>query len=138
MSHSTTTFKLLLASALSVGLSTSVMAEERPSHPDLSATTGKTVEKKTPGEANAQEVKAHRADAEEKISDAEITKKIKSELTSNKELQGADISVKTNNGLATLTGTVASDNEHKKAVATAEGVKGVNKVDAAGLKVKAN
>lgn len=139
MTHSTTISKLLLTSALSFGLNTTVMAEEKPSHPDLSATTGKAaIEKKTPGEASAQEVKNHRANPEEKISDAEITKKIKADLTAHKELESTNITVETNNGVATLTGTVPSDIEHKRAVTAAKSIKGVNKVNAAGLKVKPN
>ncbi|MBV2181361.1 MAG: BON domain-containing protein [Castellaniella sp.] len=78
----------------------------------------------------------HSATASEAVSDAWITTKIKTDLAATKNLKSGDISVETNNGVATLTGTVPSEIEVKKAVATAKSVKGVQKVDAAGLKVK--
>lgn len=131
--------KFLITSALSFGLSAGAMAEDRPSHPDLSATANKAAtEKKTPGEANAHEVSKHRANATENASDAEITKQVKAQLTADKDLQTKDISVQTNKGVTTLTGTVSNDSEHKKVTAIAEKVQGVSKVDSTGLKVKAD
>lgn len=131
--------RLLMISALSFGVSAGAVAADKPAHPDLSATPPEAAaEKKTPGEASSQEVTAHQSTAADKTGDAAITKKIQTELRSNPELQGADISVNTQNGVATLTGTVPGDKEHQQAVATAERVQGVKKVDSAGLKLKSD
>lgn len=131
--------RLLMISALSVGVSAGAVAADKPAHPDLSATPHQgAAEKKTPGEASSQDVTAHQSAVAEKTGDADITTKIQTELRSNTELQGADISVNTQNGVVTLTGTVPGDKEHKQVVATAERVQGVKKVDSAGLKLKPN
>ncbi|MBY6347510.1 BON domain-containing protein [Providencia rettgeri] len=103
---------VLMATALSFGLQSGAMANEAGVNQDHSATTG------------------------EAVSDTWITTKIKADLASTKDLKSTDISVETNNGVATLTGTVPSEIEQKKAVAAAESVKGVVKVDSSGLKVK--
>lgn len=105
---------VLMTAALSFGLQTNAAAKDNGTNVDHSATTG------------------------EAVSDAWITTKIKASLASTKDLNSAGISVETNNGVATLTGTVPSEIEVKKAVAIAESVKGVKKVDFAGLKVKAS
>ncbi len=78
----------------------------------------------------------HSANASAAVSDAWITTKIKAELATTKNLKSSGISVETNNGVSTLTGTVPSEIEVKKAVAVAQSVKGVQKVDASGLMVK--
>ena len=103
---------VLMATAFSFGLQSGAMANEPTVNQDHSATTG------------------------EAVSDTWITTKIKADLASTKDLKSTDISVETNNGVATLTGTVPSEIEHKKAVAATESVKGVVKVDSSGLKVK--
>lgn len=139
MTNSTTISKLLAASAISFGLSAGALAEDRPSHPDLSATAGKgAAEEKTPGEANAKEVHNRGADAHENAPDAEITKQVKAHLAAQKELQGNSISVETKNGVITLIGKVSDDKQLKQAVSEAESIKGVSKVDATGLTVKTN
>ncbi|HCT9233270.1 BON domain-containing protein [Alcaligenes sp. Marseille-Q7550] len=105
---------ILMTTALSFGLQAGAMAADKDTNTDHSATAG------------------------EAVSDAWITTKIKAELASTKDLKSTDISVETNNGVATLTGTVPSDIELKKAVAAAQSVKGVQRVDSSGLKVNAN
>lgn len=70
------------------------------------------------------------------VSDAWITTKVKSELATTKGVKSMDVSVKTVNGVVTLTGVLATKTDVKKAVAAAESVKGVKQVDASGLKVK--
>lgn len=111
MKTSTLLSSALLTAALSLGMQTSVLANETGKNQDHSASMG------------------------EAVSDGWITTKIKAELASTKDLRSGDISVETNNGVATLTGTVPSEIEVKKAVATTQSVKGVTEVDAAGLKV---
>jgi hyperosmotically inducible protein len=68
--------------------------------------------------------------------DTWITTKVKAELASTEGVKSADISVKTVNGEVTLTGVLANDIAIKKAVAAAQSVKGVTRVDASGLKTK--
>lgn len=105
---------VLLTTALSFGLHTAVMAKD---------TAPNTTHTETAGE---------------KVNDAWITTKIKTELATTKDLKSTDISVETNDGVATLTGTVPTEIELKKAIASAESVKGVTKVEASGLKVNMN
>ncbi|MEO7757450.1 MAG: BON domain-containing protein [Dokdonella sp.] len=75
--------------------------------------------------------------SDQPVTDTWITTKVKSELATTDGVKSMDISVKTVDGLVTLTGVVATDTAVKKAVAAAESVKGVKKVDASGLKSKA-
>lgn len=105
---------VLLASTLGFGLHTGAIAND-----------------KTP---NAN----HSETAAEKVTDAWITTKIKTELATTKDLKSTDISVETNEGVATITGTVPTDIDLKKAIAATESVKGVTKVDSSGLKVNMN
>jgi hyperosmotically inducible protein len=67
-------------------------------------------------------------------SDTWITTKVKGELATTGGVHSTDISVKTVNGVVTLTGNVPTDTEVKKAVAAARSVKGVKDVDSSGLK----
>lgn len=134
--NSRTLSNLLLASTLSLGFSTVVIADSKPSHPDLSATTGHaSKDPKTPGEANAKEVSTHRAGAGDKHGDAEISQKIKVALHADHALKDKNIAVEMNDGVATLSGTVSNDSEYKKAVAVAEKTEGVKQVKATGLSV---
>ena len=68
------------------------------------------------------------------VADAWITTKVKSELATTKDIESMDISVKTVNGVVHLSGTQPNDMAVKKAVATAQGIKGVVRVDASSLK----
>lgn len=105
---------VLLTTALSFGLHAGAMAKDSVPNANHSETVG------------------------EKVNDAWITTKIKAELATTKDLKSTDISVDTNEGVATLTGTVPTEIELKKAIASAESVKGVTKVDSSGLKVNMN
>jgi hyperosmotically inducible protein len=72
--------------------------------------------------------------SDQPVTDTWITTKVKSELATTDGVKSMDISVKTVDGTVTLIGVLASDMAIKKAVAAAESVKGVKKVDATGLK----
>ena len=72
--------------------------------------------------------------ADQPGSDAWITMQVKSELATTRDIKGMDISVKTRNGIVQLSGTQPNDMAVKKAVATAQTIKGVTRVDASGLK----
>ena len=88
----------------------------------------------TAGQARAADDPA--AQSEQPATDSWITAKVKAELATTDGVKSMDISVETTNGIVTLTGVQASDIAVKKAVAVAQSVKGVKKVDASGLKSK--
>lgn len=71
----------------------------------------------------------------DKAADGWITTKVKSEFGTTKGIHATDISVSTNDGMVTLSGTVGSSKEKMHAVRVAKKVKGVKSVDAAGLTV---
>ena len=74
--------------------------------------------------------------SEQPVSDSWITTKVKSELATTDGVKSLDIEVKTVNGVVTLIGVQPSDLAVKKAVAAAQSVKGVTRVDASGLKAR--
>ena len=71
----------------------------------------------------------------DKMADAWITTKVKSEFGTTKGIKATDISVSTNDGVVTLSGTATTKHEKMKAVKVAKRVKGVKSVDASGLTV---
>jgi osmotically-inducible protein OsmY len=64
----------------------------------------------------------------EAISDTWITTKIKADMVNEDTLSKSDISVHTDNGVVTLTGTVMTEAGHARAVAIAKATKGVDRV----------
>ncbi|AJY10869.1 BON domain-containing protein [Burkholderia dolosa] len=78
-----------------------------------------------------------KADSNQPVTDTWITTKVKSELATTDGVKSVDISVKTVDGVVTLTGVLPSKTAVKKAVAVTRAVKGVKHVDASGLKAKA-
>ena len=74
--------------------------------------------------------------SDQPVTDTWITTKVKSELATTDGVKSMDISVKTVDGVVTLTGVLANDMAVKKAVAAAQSVKGVKSVDSSGLKAK--
>lgn len=71
----------------------------------------------------------------DKAADAWITTKVKSEFGTTKDVSATDISVSTQDGVVTLSGTVASAAEKANAERVAKGIKGVKSVDSSGLTV---
>lgn len=74
--------------------------------------------------------------SDQPVTDTWITTKVKSEMATTDGVKSMDISVKTVDGVVTLTGVLANDMAVKKAVAAAQSVKGVKSVDSSGLKSK--
>lgn len=72
--------------------------------------------------------------SDQPVADAWITTKVKSELATTKDVKSMDISVKTIDGVVHLSGTQPNTLAVKKAIATAQGIKGVQRVDASDLK----
>jgi hyperosmotically inducible protein len=75
--------------------------------------------------------------AEGATSDTWITTKVKSELLTEKGIPATDIKVETNQGVVSLSSTVAiTDTQKTTAVAIAQKIKGVKAVSADGLKAE--
>jgi hyperosmotically inducible protein len=64
----------------------------------------------------------------EYASDAVVTTKVKAAIVADKSLSALDVAVETNNGVVTLTGTVASAAQSDNATHAARGVEGVKQV----------
>jgi len=75
-------------------------------------------------------------DSNHPVNDTWITTKVKAELATTDGVKSNDIDVKTVNGVVTLTGVLPTEVAVKKAVAAAESIQGVAKVDHSGLKSK--
>lgn len=75
--------------------------------------------------------------SDQPVSDTWITTKVKSELATTDQVKSMDISVKTVNGVVTLTGTQPSQTAIRNAVAAVQQIKGVTRVDATNLTVSA-
>jgi hyperosmotically inducible protein len=87
------------------------------------------------GAAFAADKKMPPSESSQPASDTWITTKVKSDLLATDNVPGSDIKVETKNGVVWLSGLVKTQAEHDKAVATAKGIEGVKKVEAANLKV---
>jgi hyperosmotically inducible protein len=87
--------------------------------------------------ASAQESSDNRT-VPDRAADGWITTKVKTELGTADGVHATDISVDTKDGVVTLTGTVASNQEKMQAINVAQKIKGVKSVSAAGLTVNAS
>lgn len=74
------------------------------------------------------------ANSDQPVTDSWITTKVKAELATTDGVKSADVSVKTVDGVVTLTGMLSTPLAVKKAIAAAESIKGVKKVDHDALK----
>lgn len=70
------------------------------------------------------------------VSDTWITTKVKSQLMTDSSIHGDDVSVKTRNGVVTLTGTAQSQQDIDNIKTLVQSVDGVKSVDTSGLKTK--
>ena len=77
-----------------------------------------------------------KTDSDQPVTDTWITTKVKAELATTDGVKSADVSVKTVDGLVTLTGVLDTKLSVDKAVAAAQSIQGVKKVDHSGLKSK--
>jgi osmotically-inducible protein OsmY len=86
--------------------------------------------------ARAQQAAGQAADeAADAVSDAWITSKVKSSLLFSRNLDGVAISVMSRAGNVTLGGSVDSEQSRELAIEIAQGIRGVNNVDAGALDV---
>ena len=74
------------------------------------------------------------ADSDQPATDTWITTKVKAELATTEGVKSNDVTVKTIDGVVMLTGVLGTDVAVKKAIAAAESIKGVKKVDHSNLK----
>lgn len=81
-------------------------------------------------------VKEAAGEGEEAAGDAWITTKVKTQLLADSDIKGLDINVSTEDGVVTLAGLVPSKTVRDKAIAIAQGVKGVKSVNSEALKAK--
>jgi osmotically-inducible protein OsmY len=90
-------------------------------------------------DASAPKATSERVDADsgkdmsEAIADSWITTKVKSTFMYSSNVESNDISVSTDNGVVTLSGTVDSGAERELAIELAQNVRGVKSVDAKAL-----
>ncbi len=63
------------------------------------------------------------------VADAALTTKVKAAIMADKDLSVLDISVETNNGVVTLSGSVGTDAEADHAATVARGVEGIKQVE---------
>jgi len=63
------------------------------------------------------------------VADAALTTKVKAAIMADKDLSVLDISVETNNGVVTLSGSVGTDAEADHATTVARGVEGTKQVE---------
>ena len=82
------------------------------------------------------EVKTTAKETQDAVSDGWITTKVKSSLLWTRNVNGFDITVTTSNGLVLLTGDVDSQAMKERAIAVAQDIRGVKKVDASQIKVR--
>jgi len=75
-----------------------------------------------------------KAGSDQPVTDTWITTKVKTSLATTEGVKSTDIDVKTVDGVVTLSGTLASADAVEKAIAAAESVKGVRKVEHSALK----
>lgn len=76
---------------------------------------------------------AEAADEDDLLSDAWIAAKTNSTLLWTQGVHGSDINVQAKDGVVTLTGTVDSGYEKELAIDIAQGIRGVDRVDASAL-----
>ncbi|HEU0153311.1 MAG TPA: BON domain-containing protein [Arenimonas sp.] len=78
---------------------------------------------------------AEAADGDDALSDTRIAAKTNATLLWTEGVQGTDIDVEAKDGVVTLEGTVESGYEKELAIEIAQGIRGVERVDASGLKL---
>ena len=83
----------------------------------------------TAAERAGQRASQAASEAGEVLSDAALTAKIKSKMALDDHVTASSIGVTTKDGRVTLTGTVGSDDERRRAIDLARDTKGVSGVD---------
>lgn len=86
-------------------------------------------------DSKADEVRNAAKDAKAAISDGWITSKVKSSLFYSRNLDALEISVATQDGMVSLSGTVLSNAERELAIEIASNIRGVRGVDAGALRI---
>lgn len=87
-------------------------------------------------DANGQVAQAKAADGDDAMSDTWVAAKVNSSLAWSAGVDATDIDVDAKDGVVTLTGVADSAAAKRQAVDLAQGVRGVKRVDASGLRVE--
>jgi hyperosmotically inducible protein len=95
----------------------------------FAGTMGAALASDPPTTSSTTTVTTQQSSSEQPGTDGWITAKVKSELAMTKGVTSTDISVTTFNGVVALSGMLDTKAQVDKAVACAEGVKGVQHVD---------
>ncbi|RQS24268.1 BON domain-containing protein [Burkholderia sp. Bp8998] len=90
-----------------------------------------------PAQASSSADNGVKTESNQPVTDTWITTKVKSELATTEGLKSTHISVKTVDGVVTLSGELPSKAAVRKAVAVTRKIKGVKHVQASGLKAQA-
>ena len=104
---------------------TTVMTNSSRSAP----TTADTSSPNTPATTASTSTPATGASSANVVTDTIVTGKVKTAITADSGMKDSDISVKTENGLVTLTGTVKSQDQVTLASALAQRQEGVSRVE---------
>lgn len=88
-------------------------------------------------DATAGQHATTQGDSEQPMGDTWITTKVKASLLTNQDVPGLDLSVETVNGVVSLSGEVETQAEADRAVAVANEIEGVARVDSSGIAVRA-
>jgi len=108
---------------------TSAMTTAATSSPaSTTTTTADTPSPSTPATSSAS-TSATGSGSANVVTDTLITGKVKTAITADNGMKDSDISVKTENGLVTLTGTVKSPDQVTLAAALAQRQEGVSRVE---------
>ena len=100
-----------------------------PSSPTITSSTTTSTTTTAPSTDTASTTAATGAHSMNAVSDTLITGKVKAAITADNGMKDADISVKTENGNVTLTGSVKSPEQVTLAAALAQRQEGVNRVE---------
>ena len=97
--------------------------------PRSAPTTADTTSPNTPATTASTAAPATGAGSGNVVADTIVTGKVKAAISADNGMKDSDISVKTENGLVTLTGTVKSQDQVTLASALAQRQEGVNRVE---------
>ena len=100
-----------------------------PSSPTITSSTTTSTTTTVPSTDTASTTAATGSNSVNAVSDTLITGKVKAAITADNGMKDADISVKTENGNVTLTGSVKSPEQVTLAAALAQRQEGVNRVE---------
>lgn len=128
----------LLAMAIAVSAAPMAMAQQTQHHNAAQHNTQRTTASdpaRTEMTQNRNQMQGQNQGADRP--DAWVHTKVKAKFTVDGEVSSSDIDVSVNNGIVSLTGTVATEAEKQEAIRMARETEGVKSVNANGLRTSA-